>query len=291
MRIFFIGLGCFVVFMFGVRRYAMCEIWHKCTGESRLQAFFTNAATPSNTISVYRGDSLLLGGFESFELRNTSVSFTPSPNNTILMDKLLAFLAKIPTAKLVLVGYTPINEPITSFYESEGLRRAALLRKSFLQRVEAMTPEQTANIQNRLVIDDSITMNNPPNLLGLKIIGSSDLTMNYEFERMTFYDDNFVRGEATLQPKSAFINYSDSLHAFLKQKPNTIITVHTHINQKQQQKIAFQRAQTLHRYFVALGLLSDNIKLNIMIDDSPLATSNNLDPALKNNRFEIEIAP
>ena len=106
---------------------------------------------------------------------------------------------------------------------------------------------------------------------------------------LPIYGDNFLEGNATLQPKSAFINYSDSLRVHVKRNETTKIVINAYTVDKKQQNLALKRAQTLHQYFMALGLLSNNIKLNITIDSSNLAVTNNLSPELRNQRFEVII--
>ena len=69
----------------------------------------------------------------------------------------------------------------------------------------------------------------------------------------------------------------------------TKIVINAYTVDKKQQNLALKRAQTLHQYFMALGLLSNNIKLNITIDSSNLAVTNNLSPELRNQRFEVII--
>ncbi len=226
------------------------------------------------------GDSLLLGGFEGFNLTYNMSFFTPSDNNRFFMEKTIDFLVKNKNAKLCIAATTDKTETTTSYYEREGLRRAALIKDVFL-----MLAKNKPIDKNRFVLTDSVTFGRSKPLVSFRLLPIDESAADFDFEKMTFFGDNFVEGHATLQPKTAFMNYSDSLRIFLKHSPRSILTVRIYIKEKNEEKLAFQRAQTLHAYFVALGLLSNNIKLNIINNTIPFYNNSNL-----NLHFDIEIS-
>ncbi len=284
MRAFLLGVLFFSTFVFYTHKYALCKIWHKCDDELSLNTSLENIPTLKNTTALLYGDSLLLGGFERFKTNHTSREFRPTTNNLSFIEKTIAFLEKHPDTKLCIIGTAFMNEPVTSFYESEGLRRAALIRNQFLAAAKSHQIDE-----NRFDIDDIISINDVEPQISFRLLPKPEKVMAYRFKKMTFYSDNFIEGDATLQPKSAFINYSDSLRTLITARPHINLAIHCYISDKSQQKIAFQRSQVLHTYFMALGLLSNNIKLNIIIDDAPLAVVNNLQSILRSQRFEVEI--
>ncbi|MEY4926021.1 MAG: hypothetical protein RI894_457 [Bacteroidota bacterium] len=284
MRAFFIGFLFFTAFVYLTRQYALCKIWHQCDDRLYVNSISNDAPVLKNTTSLYYSDSLLFGGFERFKLTHTSQNATLSENNRLFIRKAIDFLEKNPNVKLCIVGSAFMNEPVTAYYESEGLRRADLVRKAIL------TIENNHKINEKQVeIDDIITVNDIEPQISFKLLPVEVPLMSYRFKKMTFYSDNFIEGDATLQPKSAFINYSDSLRLFTAAHQNTKIAINSYITDKSEQKTAFERTQILHQHFMALGLLSNNIKLNIIVDATQLAGVNNLQPVLKNQRFEIEI--
>ena len=293
----------------------MCEIWHICGSDNLVvDGVAVDAAAPAATettktvantsLTLYYGDSLLLGGYARFKATEHTLYFIPTENNTLFIKKTIEFLAKHPDTKLCIVGTVFMNEPVTSYYESEGLHRAALVRAAFLNEAQQQTASQKGNQTaqqaaflsplakidaNRIAIDDSIMTEDAMPLLSFRLIPAKQKVIPYQFEKMTFYGDNFLEGNATLQPKSAFINYSDSLRLHIKRNESTKIVINAYTIDKKQQNLAFKRAQTLHKYFMALGLLSTNIKLNITIDPTNLAVTNNLNSELINQRFDVEV--
>ncbi len=285
MRIFFISfLVSFFIGLF-VCKDTMLDIWEQYqisyanVGNKPDAELASKTSYSSQPLDLYYGDSLLLGGFEGFNLTYSMNFFTPSENNRFFMEKTIDFLVQNKNANLCITATTDKSETTTSYYEREGLRRAALIKAIFL-----MLAKNKYLDKNQFVLNDSLTYGRSKPAVSFRLLPSAENTADFDFEKMTFFGDNFVDNDATLQPKTAFMNYTDSLRVFLKHCPNTTLTIKMYIRQKSAEKLAFQRAQTLHSYFVALGLLSHNIKLNIINNNTPIYNGKDL-----NLYFDIEI--
>jgi hypothetical protein len=282
MRTFLVGFAFLSIFALFARYYAVRNIWQNATTN-------TDAATPNgvgstalraNTLTLYHGDSLLLGGYEEFALdANDALDLTN--NNKVFLEQMLRFLSQNPSKKLCITGAYQRGETPDEHYESRGIARAMLLQNYLVHA--GLSAE-------RIGLNDAMTDTKPN--FAFEIKDENEPLLHFDTKEMTFFDDNFLERAATFRPKISFTNYIVFIKQYFETHPNSHLDMTLFMdgnNTSNAEEFAIFRAESVKNYIVALGLIGYKIKINIKINDVLIVKDNSYNATLKNHRLVLKI--
>ena len=287
MKVFSVGSLVYIAYMIWARHYIICEVRQHCNEINNPAAdtgqMLLNKPPRQENLVLYYGDSLLLGGYESFEVNEPNLTFRLTQNNKVLIKKLNEILEAMPKTQLTVTGKYKMSENSSSFYETKGLERASKAREQLIDLGIAPL---------RINIADEMT-NLPPNEIKFQVTNADAPSIMGVFNDMSFYEYNFLDKTATFRPKPAFIQYADLVVKYFSQNADNeldiIINIPKNYNTSATNALAQERADAIKAYFVALGLHTKQIKTNMKINKEVAIANASPADLVKNQKIDIRI--
>jgi OOP family OmpA-OmpF porin len=261
---FLIGLLVFAGWALGSRYYYICQIKGWCA-EDQAPIVTTEKNKPpqrATTLTLAKGDSMIIKGYEEFGFDNASHAPILTENNKTFLKLVADYLKLSPTHKIQIIGrYLSGTEEkaASGIYENLGLARAASV-KDILIKEYGVNADQLgieSELLNGTEIGAPLKFMVPVNDKKQALAEAK-----FEFTNMTYSDANFEYNSAEFKPGTGFQAYADSVKTFLTQEPNKnkklIIIGHTDSKggEKYNMQLGLRRSKSVKGYFEKLGVKS-----------------------------------
>jgi outer membrane protein OmpA-like peptidoglycan-associated protein len=250
--------------------------------------------TIPKTLAVVVGRKKILSDFEEFLFPQQSALPTMSENNHLFLKSLAERLEKNSTEVVLVSGaYLSRTErdAAAGIYENVGLARAAYI-KNRLTNEFGISPDQVLIGYDEFAEN---TLTKPASFF----LGKSSAKRpafaaapRYEFQMMTFSDNNFVKSSDVVKPTKAFELYADSLVRYIRSHPKTGITIVSHTdhkgNAKKNLELSQSRGEAVANYLRALGIRA-TIEVMGKGNSEKIASSKTQSGQKRNRRFVIQL--
>lgn len=300
-----IGFLVFCTFALGVRWWYVCEVKKMCCGQTVSKVTDSSdvdapVSKRPKTLALWENNKAVLINYEQLYFDYSSHEPILSPDNRRFLSDVAAYCSKNLDKKLLINGfyYDVEKQPTSGYFENLGIARAAAVREILVQDYGMV--ESFIQLDHTFSIAPGGTVSGPPEPMSFTVIGQTVktpdgeeyATAKFEFTNMTFSDANFKSGSAELKPRPQFVEYADSVKAYLEKNPNKrlIIIGHTDTDGKPKDniKLGLARAEAGKKYFRDLGVTA-KIEPRSEGSKMPVAPNETPEGKAKNRRINIQI--